>query len=159
MLPRFLAKVKHNPATDCYLWTAFTDRDGYGRYNLNRNHQRMAHRISYLYFVGPIPDGTVIDHDCHTRDRTCPGGPTCLHRRCVNPHHLVALPERINILLGRGLAAQQAQQTHCHRGHPISGPGADVRVYGNRRYCRPCRRIWAAEQRTKARQVIQGEAA
>lgn len=36
---------------------------------------RQAHRVAYAVEVGPIPDGAMIDHRCHTK-------------RCVNPQHL-----------------------------------------------------------------------
>jgi len=40
-----------------------------------------AHRASYLTFVGPIPEGTIIRQSCG-------------NRLCVNPEHLEVLQER-----------------------------------------------------------------
>jgi hypothetical protein len=45
------------------------------------------HRLSWIYYKGDIPEGMVLDHTCHD-PKTCIGGDTCEHRRCVNPNHL-----------------------------------------------------------------------
>ena len=39
-----------------------------------------------------------------------------------------------------------ADKTHCVRGHPLVGPGADVYRYGNERVCRPCHRYRYAQR-------------
>ena len=92
-----------------------------------------AHRLAYTLFTGPIPDGTEIDHQCHNQDSECLGGDTCLHRKCVNPAHLEAVPHRVNALRGKSPTADNARRTHCPAGHEyiVSERG--------RRYCPPCR--------------------
>jgi hypothetical protein len=67
----------------CWPWTGFVGPNGYPYAG-----SRLAHRVVYEALVGPIPEGLQLDHLCHTLDRTCPGGPTCRHRRCVSPGHL-----------------------------------------------------------------------
>jgi hypothetical protein len=47
-----------------------------------------AHRWAYIHWKGWIPRGHTLDHRCHSEDESCPGGPSCLHRRCVDPEHL-----------------------------------------------------------------------
>lgn len=55
----------------CWIWTASkVTNTGYGQFG----HMR-AHRASYEFFIGPIPDG----HDLHH---------TCGVKLCVNPDHL-----------------------------------------------------------------------
>src|SRR5690242_18719570 len=71
---RFLAKIKVNPESGCHEWQAYTDRDGYGCFWIKPTNYR-AHRVAYELFVGPIPEGLVIDH-------------LCRNRSCVNPAHL-----------------------------------------------------------------------
>lgn len=66
------------PSTGCWLWTMACDRDGYGVYSPGRgagSKQWRAHRLAWVLFRGPIPDGTQCLHKCDT-----PG--------CVNPDHL-----------------------------------------------------------------------
>lgn len=49
-----------------WLWTGSLTRKGYGTLNVRRDgrHQTLlAHRVSYETFIGPIPEGTEIDHD------------------------------------------------------------------------------------------------
>ena len=96
---RFLAKI--NQTNDCWIWTGNVMEKGYGLFTINRRTIR-AHRASYIFFVGPIPADKELDHLCHSMDLSCPGGNTCLHRRCVRPDHLEPVDHRTNTLRGRG---------------------------------------------------------
>lgn len=80
---RFMSKV--DTSGDCWLWTGYAAADGYGRFSVGGRAGRrvLAHRWSYEHFVGPIPDGMTIDHQC-------------LVRRCVNPHHLRPVTHKQN---------------------------------------------------------------
>lgn len=79
----------------CWLWTAALD-EGYGVATVGRKTKR-AHRLVYEELVGPIPKGLVIDHLCHAEDSSCPGGSSCLHRRCVRPAHLEPVTRSENL--------------------------------------------------------------
>ena len=58
---RFRARV--NKTDTCWLWTASTNVDGYGHIkHEKRNYQ--AHRLSYEFLNGPIPDGLCVCHHC-----------------------------------------------------------------------------------------------
>ena len=93
---------------DCWHWPKVDKRTGYST----------MLRASYEAFVGPIPSGVWIDHTCHNADRTCVGGTSCLHRRCVNPAHLEAVTPRENALRSRLTQASiNAAKTHCPQGH------------------------------------------
>lgn len=59
----------------CWLWTAATDRGGYGRIQLGRRRCGHAHRAAYEVFIGPIPPGMHVLHRCDVR-------------ACINPAHL-----------------------------------------------------------------------
>jgi hypothetical protein len=74
--------------------------------------------------VGPIPEGLTIDHLCRVR-------------HCVNPAHLEAVSERVNILRGNGAGARNARKTHCVKGHAFT-PDNLYRDYQGYRRCRRC---------------------
>lgn len=69
---RFWAKV--NKTDGCWEWTGSVTVDGYGMININGRMQR-AHRVSWGWANGPIPNKMVVDH-------------RCTNPPCVNPEHL-----------------------------------------------------------------------
>ncbi len=65
LLERFWRNVKKTEA--CWIWTAFTDRDGYGYFSTKKGTQVKAHRLAYeLYTKSRIPDGLLCCHKCDT---------------------------------------------------------------------------------------------
>lgn len=78
-------------ADSCWLWQGTVSVHGYGSWM-----HSPAHRFAYAQAHGVIPPGLVLDHICHD-PATCSGGPSCLHRRCVNPTHLKAVPQAENV--------------------------------------------------------------
>lgn len=72
---KFLAKV--NKTDTCWLWT--TEKtgklQGYGYFKID-GHDYRAHRLSYMFFKGPIPYDKIVRH-------------TCDIKACVNPDHLI----------------------------------------------------------------------
>lgn len=124
---RFWARVAPCPISGCWLWTGTTVRGGYARVQSGGKH-KLAHRVAHEALVGPIPTGTEIDHRCRVR---------C----CVNPAHLEPVTHRVNVLRSDGVAARRARQTHCKRGHELSG--ANLRTFERKpghfmRTCRTC---------------------
>lgn len=135
LLARFLAKV--NKTNTCWLWTGSISQRGYGRVRRGGHVGRIipAHRYAYALFIGPIPDGLVLDHICRIR-------------HCVNPEHLQPVTDRENVARGIGPTAVNARKTHCKRGHEFNADNTGARAGGRNRYCKACARLTNAK--TKA---------
>lgn len=150
---RFLAKVVKMPV-GCWVWTAVKNKAGYGMFKYDK--LRSAHRVSYMHFVGPIPEGMVIDH-------------LCRNRSCVNPEHLEAVTATTNWERGFGPALINREKTHCKHGHeftpentiPNSSGGRQCRTCSQKRIiCAPCGRSMQVRSRAKhMREVHGGDAA
>lgn len=61
------------PNTGCWLWLGHGDR--YGGISFPGNNRLGAHRVSYVAFIGEIPNGLFVLHKCDVPF-------------CVNPGHL-----------------------------------------------------------------------
>jgi HNH endonuclease len=132
---RVLAKLVIDPS-GCVLWTGQLNGAGYGEVYVDRTPGRrqtananfaFVHRLMYEWFVGPIPEGLVIDHLCRTP-------------RCASPAHLEAVTQRENVRRGMGFAGVRSRQTHCIRDHEFTE--ANTYISGNgTRHCKECARI------------------
>ena len=112
-------------ASGCVEWRGTRTGNGYG--SVKYEGQSMgAHRAAYLHLVGPIPDGFEIDH-------------LCRNRLCINTDHLEAVPKVENIRRSFSPAGINARKTHCKHGHEFTDENT-IRLSGNRRECRACRR-------------------
>jgi len=67
-----LEKAMPEPNSGCLLWLGRGQRYGTVRFDMKR---KLAHRLSYELFCGPVPDGLEVCHTCDTPF-------------CVNPNHL-----------------------------------------------------------------------
>lgn len=142
---RFLEKFKVDLKTGCWIWTGSKSNQkgtqgGYGNIFLyktkqtNKTVKMLAHRFSYMMFVGPIPDDKEIDHICRVHI-------------CVNPAHLRTVSRRENLLLGETFAAHHASKRKCKYGHPFSPENIWYDKNGSRQ-CKTCRKL-----KTKHRSV------
>lgn len=125
---RFWNKVIPEPNSGCWIWTAATNADGYGRFRIDgRKYQ--AHRVAYEASAGRINEGHEIDH-------------TCRNTLCVNPAHLEQVTHLVNVRRGRA-GMLQLQRTHCPNGHAYDNANTKrvVAKSGNSaRQCATCAR-------------------
>jgi hypothetical protein len=105
----------------CWPWLLSTGGHGYGQ-GFDGTTVRLAHRLAWLAWVGPIYDGMTIDH-------------LCRNRVCCNPAHLRLLSNEEN-----GRLNGNAVKTHCKRGHPFDAENTRINRRGHR-ICRACHRL------------------
>lgn len=152
ILPRLVRSTVAGPG-GCVIWTGLRDRDNYGHIKVKGKTLRV-HRVSYALMVDEIPQGMQLDHRCHTEDPQCPGGRACLHRRCLNPHHLDLVTSRQNTLRSaHAISAIHATKTHCPQGHPYDAANTYVCPQG-KRSCRTCTRDRGRAYRERIRTAV-----
>lgn len=138
--------IYRDNATGCWEWTGRKNQVGYGGIALFGK-TLMAHRVVYELHKGEIPKGYVIDHLCRN-----PG--------CVNPDHLQPVTQAENYKRGIAIEAVKkrfAEQTHCKRGHPLSGDNLYIPPGNPRRCCKECDRLKGKQyrERRKAKRIEQ----
>lgn len=139
ILPASWAKrIEVDSVSQCWVWTGAHDVYGYGRIVLGSKYHK-AHRLIYSHFFDDIDFGPVLDHRCHEADKNCSGGPTCIHRRCVNPLHLMPSSVQDNNRRGRRWERVELRKTHCVHGHAFTKENTIIAPPGGRR-CKTCKR-------------------
>jgi hypothetical protein len=71
---RFWAKVRTGEH-GCWVWLAYRDPKGYGKFGVGRKTTYLAHRFSWMLANGPIQDDLCVLHRCDNPP-------------CVRPSHL-----------------------------------------------------------------------
>lgn len=110
----------HRRRSRCWLWTAGTNGNGYGRFRVGKN-KKAAHVWAWEQANGPVPRGLVLDHLCRTP-------------LCVRASHLEAVSSKVNTNRGRRF---QSEKEQCIRGHDFDE--RNTYIFRNGRYCRACR--------------------
>jgi hypothetical protein len=86
----------------CWCWIGSRwSRNGYGR-AWDGKKERQVHRILYEEFIGPIPEGLILDH-------------LCRRRYCVNPWHTEPVTVKENTHRGEAvLFAPALREARLH---------------------------------------------
>lgn len=149
---RFVKLHEVGDPEDCWEWQGPISSPGYAVLNLGKRHVPegvrpwvYAHRYSWEFYMGPIPEGLQVDH-------------VCFNKRCVNPNHLDPVTPRENTRRAKHLAlATQAQnfahlafRTHCPNGHELTVENTWYRGDSKTKRCRTCKR----EQTTACKRRI-----
>ena len=99
---------KKYSSKECWIYPDKPMKNGYVTVCIYRKNgkqiRKLAHRLSYEFFIRKIPKGKVIDHTCRVRN-------------CVNPNHLQVITFRKNILIGKGIPAINHAKKFCKNGH------------------------------------------
>lgn len=66
VIDRFFSYTIGEPNSGCLLWTGGVDKKGYGRFRARVTLQRLAHRFSWEFAHGPIPNDMGVLHKCDT---------------------------------------------------------------------------------------------
>lgn len=111
----------------CWLWTGGVFRGGYGQF-ANSDGSKYAHRASYEFLVGDVPEGMQLHH-------------TCYQRNCVNPAHLVPMIPHEHIRIHKPLGGTGYHKTHCKRGHELAGANVYENPVHHKRQCKTCQRV------------------
>ncbi|UGT63949.1 HNH endonuclease [Nocardia asteroides] len=121
--------------TPCFEWTGSRDDSGYGVI-LVRGERFRAHRMA-LVVAGVRDNPELVTHH------------HCRNRACVRQDHLELVTNRLNVLLGTGPSAVNADKLECNRGHLFGGTNLYRHPAGFRR-CRACHRFHARRYRALA---------
>jgi HNH endonuclease len=89
---RFEKFILIDDETGCWLFMGCRHpRTGHGQFRVGgrKGKQEYAHRVAYTLYVGPIPEGKVLDHITE-----------CKYTYCCNPDHLEPCTSLENSLRG-----------------------------------------------------------
>ena len=127
LLARVIYSVEPPSDSPCWLWQGCTTTRGYGLIAICGK-SKLAHRLAYELFKGPIPEGLELDHLCRVRN-------------CCNPDHLEAVTHEENVRRGDS-GCNHRNKTHCPSGHEYT-PENIYRLPSRprERRCRTCRAL------------------
>lgn len=141
---RFWSKVNVLKKNQCWEWRSSKNKSNYGQLSIS-NKPSLAHRLSYEFFNGSIPEGMWIDH-------------ICMNRSCVNPKHLRSVTPQVSCTENTtGSAAINKTKVYCKNGHKFTLSNTIIKTYKDRpnaRACKTCRDLTNAARGKTARQAL-----
>lgn len=152
-IQRFFSYIDKKDLSQCWIWQKSLTKDGYGKFYIGKE-RYPAHRISYYIHYGQPPVDRVLDHICHDLKCTIQTNLTkelCLHRRCVNPTHLVSTSFGEN-----ASRTNKFTQIYCNNRHLRTEENTRVNSNGSIR-CKTCEKETAIrnhERRTQRRHEL-----
>lgn len=120
---RLRRNVEKDGPNGCWLWRGAKNNHGYGQ-TIRDGVRIYAHRASYEFHIGSIPEGLTLDHLCRTP-------------ACVNPAHLEPVSQEENIRRGSSPPAENARRDRCSAGHEFTPE--NTHMWGPDRRWRACR--------------------
>lgn len=136
---RVLRKVEIHPESGCWIFTGANTQTKrpYGQVRFD-GLRYTTHRLLYEEYVGPVPEGLVLDHVEEWG---------CISSLCCRPDHLEAVTQQENTRRAR------ARETHCPNGHPYGN------VKPGYRKCSICKRTAHQGRQKRYRQRLQADPA
>ena len=130
-------RVELEPNTGCWLWSLHLDRYGYGQ-TAHKSKRITAHRLSYIAFKGPIPNGLSVCHKCDTP-------------ACINPDHLWLGTNKQNA--EDSVKKGRRSHTHCVNGHEFTPENTYIKRHRGKEYkaCKICILNRSKSEKYKAR--------
>lgn len=100
-LERFMSYITQKE-NGCWIYRTWGEK--YGRFNVN-SATYTASRVAYAHFIGPIPDGLKVCHNCPDGDDT----------GCVNPYHMKLGTQQENVgdMMKKGRHKPQIGSKHA----------------------------------------------
>lgn len=127
----------------CWIWTAATNPGNPYPVLQWRGKRKFAHRLSWEWANGEIPEGFHVHHCCGVM-------------LCVNPDHLEAHSPEDHVEAHDRLwggARINAEKTHCKRTHEFTDENTYVDPDG-KRHCRACRALTARKFRARRKVAV-----
>ncbi len=122
---------------DCQIWQGAVQSSGYGSVSSGvRSRSLLAHRVVFTEMVGPIEEGMTVDH-------------LCSNKLCQNVFHMELVTR------GENSRRKHERQTHCLKGHLLSGENLRTSMKHDgheRRVCMTCHREHTAAYRARLKE-------